>query len=135
MFFGTFVYNPLSNLRFVGEALAVKINGPSRQHFNLRCGSQTLSLGTRTVVMGVLNVTPDSFSDGGRYADAERAVRRGLEMVRQGADWIDVGGESTRPGGADDPRGRRVKPCLARNPRPAPERLLPGFPSIPANRR
>ena len=76
----------------------MKINGPSRQHFNLRCGSQTLSLGTRTVVMGVLNVTPDSFSDGGRYADAERAVRRGLEMVRQGADWIDVGGESTRPG-------------------------------------
>ena len=76
----------------------MKMNRPSRQHLNLRCGSRTISLGTRTVVMGVLNVTPDSFSDGGRYLDADRAIRQGLEMVREGADWIDVGGESTRPG-------------------------------------
>lgn len=52
----------------------------------------------RTLVMGVLNVTPDSFSDGGRWLDPERAVAHGLEMVRQGADIVDVGGESTRPG-------------------------------------
>jgi dihydropteroate synthase len=51
-----------------------------------------------TVIMGVLNVTPDSFSDGGRHADTDRAVARGLEMVEQGARIIDVGGESTRPG-------------------------------------
>lgn len=48
--------------------------------------------------MGVVNVTPDSFSDGGRYLDPARAVKHGLELARQGADWIDVGGESTRPG-------------------------------------
>ncbi|MBN2113533.1 MAG: dihydropteroate synthase [Acidimicrobiia bacterium] len=50
--------------------------------------------------MGALNVTPDSFSDGGHYAEAEAAVRRGLEMLSQGADLVDVGGESTRPGAA-----------------------------------
>lgn len=55
-------------------------------------------LGRRTVIMGVLNATPDSFSDGGRYLDLAAAIAHGMEMVRQGADWIDVGGESTRPG-------------------------------------
>lgn len=54
----------------------------------------------RTLVIGVLNVTPDSFSDGGRFADAQQAAEFALEMVRDGADWIDVGGESTRPGAA-----------------------------------
>src|SRR5512136_205453 len=51
----------------------------------------------RTRVMGVLNVTPDSFSDGGLYFDPGAAIRRGLEMVEQGADVVDIGGESTRP--------------------------------------
>lgn len=55
-------------------------------------------LGERTLIMGVLNATPDSFSDGGLYLDPVAAIRRGVEMARQGADWIDVGGESTRPG-------------------------------------
>ena len=53
---------------------------------------------TRTLLMGILNVTPDSFSDGGRFLDTARAVERGVEMVAEGADLIDVGGESTRPG-------------------------------------
>lgn len=57
-----------------------------------------LSAAGRPLVMGILNVTPDSFSDGGRYADARRARERALEMVRQGADILDIGGESTRPG-------------------------------------
>ncbi|MBI4165758.1 MAG: dihydropteroate synthase [Acidobacteria bacterium] len=48
--------------------------------------------------MGIVNVTPDSFSDGGRYFDSDRAIEHGLDLARQGADWIDVGGESTRPG-------------------------------------
>src|SRR5437879_1018773 len=52
----------------------------------------------RTRVMGILNVTPDSFSDGGRYFDAEAALRHGLDLVDMGADLVDVGGESTRPG-------------------------------------
>lgn len=54
--------------------------------------------GSRTVIMGVLNVTPDSFSDGGRYQSLEAAITHGEQMIRQGADLIDVGGESTRPG-------------------------------------
>src|SRR5689334_17877454 len=52
----------------------------------------------RCLVMGVVNVTPDSFSDGGAWFDRDAAVRHGLELVRQGADIVDVGGESTRPG-------------------------------------
>ncbi|WP_088834931.1 dihydropteroate synthase [Paenibacillus tyrfis] len=54
--------------------------------------------GSRTIVMGILNATPDSFSDGGRYIDPIAAVARALEMIAQGAEIIDVGGESTRPG-------------------------------------
>ena len=57
-----------------------------------------LKLGGRTLVMGVINMTPDSFSDGGLYADAGAAVRAGLRMIEDGADIVDVGGESTRPG-------------------------------------
>ncbi|MEV1286017.1 dihydropteroate synthase [Micromonospora sp. NPDC049679] len=67
------------------------------------------------VVMGVLNVTPDSFSDGGRYAGLDAAVGHGIEMHRQGADLVDVGGESTRPGaGRVDPEteARRVLPVI-----------------------
>jgi dihydropteroate synthase len=63
----------------------------------LRCGPYTLDLAT-PVVMGVLNITPDSFSDGGRFADAEVALRHALRMVEEGAALIDIGGESTRPG-------------------------------------
>ena len=54
----------------------------------------------RTIIMGVLNVTPDSFSDGGQYLDTEAAIHRGMQLVEEGADIIDVGGESTRPGAA-----------------------------------
>lgn len=55
----------------------------------------------RPVILGVLNVTPDSFSDGGRYSSTESAVRKAAELVEQGADWLDVGGQSTRPGAPD----------------------------------
>src|SRR6202047_3703705 len=67
----------------------------------------------RPLVMGVVNVTPDSFSDGGRWLDAERAVAHGRALVAAGADIVDVGGESTRPGAAELPAGeeiRRVEP-------------------------
>src|SRR5919197_4549506 len=63
-----------------------------------RVGSRDIDCSSRTLVMGVLNVTPDSFSDGGRFFDHEAAVRHGLDMVADGADILDVGGESTRPG-------------------------------------
>jgi dihydropteroate synthase len=80
----------------------------------LRCGEQTLDL-TRVQVMGVLNVTPDSFSDGGRFFSTAAAVAQGVRLAEQGAALIDVGGESTRPGA--DPVGtqeelRRVLPVI-----------------------
>ena len=62
-----------------------------------RCGRHEISM-TRPRIMGILNVTPDSFSDGGKNLDPEAAVARGLQMLDEGADIIDVGGESTRPG-------------------------------------
>jgi len=70
----------------------------SRKKFSLRLRSGKLVLGERTLVMGVLNVTPDSFSDGGKFFDTERAVEQALGMERAGADLLDIGGESTRPG-------------------------------------
>ncbi|MGH2778072.1 MAG: dihydropteroate synthase, partial [Actinomycetota bacterium] len=80
----------------------------------LRCRDTYLSL-DRTAVMGVLNVTPDSFSDGGLWLDTGRAVGHGLEMAARGASIIDVGGESTRPGAepvAVDEELRRVIPVI-----------------------
>src|SRR6056297_2563696 len=64
----------------------------------MKIGITEFALGSRTYIMGILNVTPDSFSDGGRFDSLQAAVDRALEMERQGADIIDVGGESTRPG-------------------------------------
>lgn len=66
--------------------------------FIWRAGPYVLDCRARTLVMGIVNVTPDSFSDGGRFFDPEAAVSRGIEMVRDGADIVDIGGESTRPG-------------------------------------
>jgi dihydropteroate synthase len=63
-------------------------------------GSGKLSIGARTLVMGVLNVTPDSFSDGGEFVSLDKALAHAEQMIAEGADIIDVGGESTRPGGA-----------------------------------
>ncbi|HEV8571660.1 MAG TPA: dihydropteroate synthase [Actinomycetota bacterium] len=82
-----------------------------------RCGPQTIDCAERTRVMGVLNVTPDSFSDGGRFFDPEAGVTRGVEMAAQGADFLDVGGESTRPGSETVPEEeerRRVIPVIKR---------------------
>ena len=70
----------------------------TRKKFKLRLSSGAISLGERTLLMGVLNVTPDSFSDGGKFIDPERAVEHALAMQRDGADLLDVGAESTRPG-------------------------------------
>ncbi|MEK5434539.1 MULTISPECIES: dihydropteroate synthase [Paenibacillus] len=63
-----------------------------------RCGNTDLELGKRTLIMGILNVTPDSFSDGGLWDDPDKAVEHALQMAADGADIIDIGGESTRPG-------------------------------------
>jgi dihydropteroate synthase len=81
-----------------------------------RVGERLIS-STRTFVMGVLNVTPDSFSDGGRFFDPEVAVAAGIQMVEDGADFVDVGGESTRPGSEPVPPSDeidRVVPVIKR---------------------
>ena len=87
----------------------------SRHKFEIKVGGRKIRLGERTLIMGVLNVTPDSFSDGGRYLSPRRAIEHALKMARQGADWIDVGGESTRPGSHPVPAEeelRRVIPVI-----------------------
>jgi len=71
-----------------------------RPVFEWQIGSRALHLGKRTLIMGVVNVTPDSFSDGGLHLDPEAAVAHALQLVADGADIIDIGGESTRPGAA-----------------------------------
>lgn len=86
-----------------------------RHKFKLRLGSGVLLLGERTLVMGVLNVTPDSFSDGGKFYDVKAAVRRALEIEEAGADILDIGGESTRPGSesiSGEEEVERVLPVL-----------------------
>jgi dihydropteroate synthase len=89
-----------------------------RAHFTLQLpGNRALTLGDRTLVMGILNVTPDSFADGGLYLDPGAAEAAAIEMAARGADLIDVGGESTRPG--SDPIGAdeeivRIRPVLER---------------------
>jgi len=91
------------------------VNTKLRPEFEIKISSRKVMMGVRTLIMGVLNVTPDSFSDGGRYFDTDRAVQRGLELAREGADWIDVGGESTRPGSQSVPAEeelRRVLPVI-----------------------
>lgn len=74
-----------------------------------KCGQYRMPIGKRTYIMGILNVTPDSFSDGGKFLDVNRAVERALEMAREGADIIDVGGESTRPGSIPVPAEEELK--------------------------
>ena len=87
----------------------------SRPILDLQLHGRKTRLGDRTLIMGVLNVTPDSFSDAGRYLRPEQAIQHGFELVRQGADWVDVGGESTRPGARPVPLSeelRRVLPVI-----------------------
>jgi dihydropteroate synthase len=86
-----------------------------RQKFRLRLHSSVIALGERTLVMGVLNVTPDSFSDGGKFLDPQRAIAHALGMERAGADLLDIGGESTRPGSMGTPADAelaRILPVL-----------------------
>jgi len=99
-------------------ALKLLYDGPPmfhRKRFRLHLSSRTLILGERTLVMGVLNITPDSFSDGGAYLDSEAAIARALQLEQDGADILDIGGESTRPGAtpvAAEEELRRILPVI-----------------------
>jgi dihydropteroate synthase len=89
----------------------------NRRHFVWKLRERELLTGERTLIMAVLNVTPDSFSDGGKYLDPDRAFARAIELEEQGADIIDVGAESTRPGAERVPEAeelRRLIPVLKR---------------------
>jgi len=85
-----------------------------RPVFEWNIGARVLKLGKNTLIMGVVNVTPDSFSDGGQFFDREKAVAHGLQLLDEGADIIDVGGESTRPGARVNPSGGTKKGEAAR---------------------
>jgi dihydropteroate synthase len=88
-----------------------------RRLFYWKLKAREIKLGERTVILGVLNVTPDSFSDGGKYQDPDRAYARALELEEQGADILDVGAESTRPGSKQisaEEELRRLIPVLKR---------------------
>src|SRR5438094_424065 len=69
-----------------------------RSRFQWQLRTRSLELGARTLVMGIVNVTPDSFSDGGQFLDSARAAEHALRLLSDGADILDIGGESTRPG-------------------------------------
>ncbi|MGD0308995.1 MAG: dihydropteroate synthase [Acidobacteriota bacterium] len=88
----------------------------SRKQVQIIARDKVLDLGSRTLIMGVLNVTPDSFSDGGAFFDAARAVDRAWSIAEEGADILDIGGESTRPGSEGvsvEEELSRVMPVLA----------------------
>jgi dihydropteroate synthase len=99
----------------LGHSFRDTLKNLSKAHYRLPCRQRTFTLGKKTLLMGVLNVTPDSFSDGGLFLEREKAVARGLQMVEEGADLIDVGGESTRPGSKPLPQEeelRRILPVI-----------------------
>jgi dihydropteroate synthase len=83
-----------------------------RKQFRLKLPSQILVLGERTLIMGVLNVTPDSFSDGGKYDQPRAAIEHALAMEQAGADILDLGGESTRPGSEETPPSEELNRIL-----------------------
>ena len=102
-------------LRRIAVELREVLKNIQRTRFTIPCRTKTLELGERTLIMGTVNVTPDSFSDGGVFSQRERAVARALKMVEEGVDIIDIGGESTRPGAEPvDPKDEiaRVVPVI-----------------------
>ncbi|HUJ17815.1 MAG TPA: dihydropteroate synthase [Nitrospirota bacterium] len=103
--------------RALAEKISSHLDNYLRSDYKMSCKGTVLDLGSRTHIMGILNVTPDSFSDGGRYADPERALAHARDMVTAGADIIDIGGESTRPGAlplSEEEELRRIIPLIER---------------------
>jgi dihydropteroate synthase len=104
-----------TNLQPLSESLRETLKNISKTHYAIRCRQKKYRLGKRTLLMGILNITPDSFSDGGQYFDKESAIAHGIRMVEEGADILDIGGESTRPGSKPLPLEeelRRVIPVI-----------------------
>src|SRR5437879_13743656 len=104
-----------------------------RPVFNWNLGSRSLELGKRTLVMGIVNVTPDSFSDGDEHFSSDAAIAHALELHQAGADILDIGGESTRPGAkvglkdaavSDEDELSRVLPVIAGVKRAQPRAIV-----------
>jgi dihydropteroate synthase len=91
-----------------------------RPVFQWNLGSRALELGKRTLIMGIVNVTPDSFSDGGQFLDRDAAVAHAGRLLEEGADILDIGGESTRPGAHVETAGATAETTVAGNPKSAP---------------
>ena len=85
-------------LNLIAGSILKILGNIGQNEYVLKTFRREIHLGKKTLIMGILNVTPDSFSDGGLYCSQQKAVERGLQMVDEGADIIDIGGESTRPG-------------------------------------
>ncbi len=105
------------SLAEIAEDLKNLLTNFKRKRWEIECGKYTLRLGERTLIMGILNVTPDSFADGGRYDTLDSALQGAERMAEEGADIIDVGGESTRPGARPVPlkeEMRRTIPVIKR---------------------
>jgi dihydropteroate synthase len=112
--------------------LATNLESPRmRSIFHWNLGARSLELGKRTLIMGIINVTPDSFSDGGQFLDRDKAIAHAQRLLEEGADILDIGGESTRPGARVDPDSTRGGPVGTLNPKTAVtadeelERVLP----------
>ncbi len=104
-----------SETRYLARNLLENLINYRKKSFKLVYNRKVLPLGLKTAIMGVLNVTPDSFSDGGKYLKPEEALRHAVRMVEEGADIIDIGGESTRPGSkrvSEEEELSRVLPAL-----------------------
>ncbi len=93
-----------------------------------RCGTHAVPLRERTLVMGIVNVTPDSFSDGGAFASVDDAVKRAIQLVSEGADLLDVGGESTRPGSDPVPADDEISRTA-----PVIQRIVQELPDVPVS--
>ncbi len=108
-------YNSNTNIQSQYNALNNEENQFAQSKFAFRCKDKELNLGSRTFIMGILNVTPDSFYDGGRHLSQDSALKQIDKMINEGADIIDVGGESTRPGSlgvTEEEELRRVIPII-----------------------
>lgn len=93
------IHKSLMGLPLIARQIEQGLKGYNQEGFwKLMIKNKEYSWNRRTQIMGVLNITPDSFSDGGRYLDPAKALEQALRLEKEGADWIDVGGESTRPG-------------------------------------
>jgi dihydropteroate synthase len=104
-----------------------------RSVFQWNLGKRSLELGKRTLIMGIVNVTPDSFSDGGQFLDRDKAVEHAERLLDEGADILDIGGESTRPGGRVDAGAPRLAETNPTGTKKAPEpNLKAGAPAVSA---